>query len=67
MRAHTLFTGLEAAFTSFGDVPAEVIFDPMRAVVLRDLLLEEAQAAGRVAQRLKALTHPTLMIVDDVG
>jgi len=36
---------------------------------LADLVtsLEEAQAAGRLAQRLKTLTHPSLMIVDEIG
>ena len=29
--------------------------------------LEEAQAAGRLNQRLKALTHPALLIVDEIG
>ena len=29
--------------------------------------LEEAQAAGRLAQRLKALTHPSLLVVDEIG
>lgn len=29
--------------------------------------LEEAQAAGRLAARLKTLTHPSLMIVDEIG
>lgn len=36
----TLFTGLEAAFHAFGGVPAELLFDQMRAVVMRDLRLE---------------------------
>jgi len=36
----TLFAGLEAAFATFGGVPAELLFDQMRAVVLRDLRLE---------------------------
>jgi transposase len=35
----TLCAGLEAAFHSFGGVPAELLFDQMRAVVLRDLRL----------------------------
>jgi transposase len=35
----TLFTGLETAFAAFGGVPAELLFDQMRAVVLRDLRL----------------------------
>ena len=29
--------------------------------------LEEAQAAGRLAQRLKTLTHPSLTVVDEIG
>ena len=36
----TLFAGLEAAFAAFGGVPAELLFDQMRAVVLRDLRLD---------------------------
>jgi transposase len=36
----TLYAGLEAAFHSFGGVPAELLFDQMRAVVLRDLRLD---------------------------
>jgi len=36
----TLFTGLEAAFSAFGGVPAELLFDQMRAVVVRDLRLD---------------------------
>lgn len=36
---------------------------------LADLIhsLEEAQAAGRLQQRLKVLTHPTLLVVDEIG
>jgi DNA replication protein DnaC len=36
---------------------------------LADLVtsLEEAQAAGRLAARLKTLTHPSLMVVDEIG
>jgi DNA replication protein DnaC len=36
---------------------------------LADLItsLEEAQAAGRLAYRLRTLTHPPLMIVDEIG
>ncbi len=29
--------------------------------------LEEAQAAGRLNQRLKTLTHPALLVVDEIG
>jgi hypothetical protein len=29
--------------------------------------LEEAQAAGRVQARLKVLTHPALLVVDEIG
>jgi len=36
----TLFTGLEAAFAAFGGVPAELLFDQMRAVVVRDCRLD---------------------------
>jgi DNA replication protein DnaC len=36
---------------------------------LADLVtsLEEAQAAGRLAARLKTLAHPSLMVVDEIG
>lgn len=36
---------------------------------LADLIqsLEEAQAAGRLSQRLKTLTHPALLVVDEIG
>ena len=36
---------------------------------LADLItsLEEAQAAGRLQARLKVLTHPTLLVVDEIG
>jgi transposase len=36
----TLLTGLEAAFTSFGGVPRELLFDQMKAVITRDGRLE---------------------------
>lgn len=36
---------------------------------LADLItsLEEAQAAGRLHQRLKVLTHPALLVVEEIG
>nr|NIN10276.1 ATP-binding protein [Gemmatimonadales bacterium]NIN49067.1 ATP-binding protein [Gemmatimonadales bacterium]NIP06531.1 ATP-binding protein [Gemmatimonadales bacterium]NIS63749.1 ATP-binding protein [Gemmatimonadales bacterium] len=36
---------------------------------LADLIasLEEAQAAGRFGQRLRVLTHPSLLVVDEIG
>ncbi len=36
---------------------------------LADLItsLEEAQIAGRLSHRLKTLTHPTLLLVDEIG
>lgn len=36
---------------------------------LADLItsLEEAQAAGRFPQRLRVLTHPSLLVVDEIG
>ena len=36
---------------------------------LSDLItsLEEAQAAGHLGQRLKVLTHPALLVVDEIG
>lgn len=35
----TLFTGLEEAFGFFGGVPAELLFDQMKAVITKDLRL----------------------------
>ena len=37
--------------------------------IKRDLIdsLEEAQAAGRLNHRLKTLTHPALLVVDEIG
>jgi len=32
----TLFCGLEAAFAFFGGVPEELLFDQMKAVIIRD-------------------------------
>jgi len=29
--------------------------------------LEEAQAAGRLQARLKVLTHPAVLVVDEIG
>jgi transposase len=37
---HTLFAGLEQAFTCFGGVPRELLFDQMRSVILEDQRLE---------------------------
>jgi transposase len=37
---HTLFAGLEQAFSYFGGVPREVLFDQMKAVILEDQRLE---------------------------
>lgn len=36
---------------------------------LADLItsLEEAQAAGRLMARLKTLTHPAVLVVDEIG
>jgi DNA replication protein DnaC len=36
---------------------------------LADLItnLEEAQAAGKLAQRMKVLTHPAVLVVDEIG
>ena len=36
---------------------------------LADLItsLEEAQAAGKLSQRLKTLTHPAILVVDEIG
>jgi transposase len=36
----TLMTGLEEAFLAFGGVPAELLFDQMKAVITRDLRLQ---------------------------
>ena len=37
----------------------------MRAAAITSL--EEAQAAGRLARRLAVLTHPSLLVVDEIG
>jgi DNA replication protein DnaC len=36
---------------------------------LADLItsLEEAQASGKLQQRLKVLTHPAVLVVDEIG
>ena len=38
-------------------------------LTLSDLItsLEEAQTAGKLQQRLKVLTHPALLVVDEIG
>ena len=43
-----VFEGLEAAFTFFGGVPRELLFDQMKAVVTKD----ERAAGGRVGGRV---------------
>ena len=69
---------LEAAFEFFGGVPAELLFDQMKAVIEDEWpsggrLLENAEfvrfaaAAGRLARRLAVLTHPSLLVVDEIG
>jgi transposase len=47
----TVFTGLEAAFASFGGVPREILFDQMRAVIARDLRPE----GGRLVENAEFL------------
>jgi transposase len=47
----TVFTGLEAAFASFGGVPREILFDQMRAVITRDLRPE----GGRLIENAEFL------------
>lgn len=41
-----------------------VYYGTLAALILS---LEEAQAAGRLQQRLKVLTHPSLLVVDEIG
>lgn len=41
-----------------------VYYGTLAALILS---LEEAQAAGRLQQRLKILTHPSLLVVDEIG
>ena len=65
----TLVEGLEEAFRYFGGVPQELLFDPMKAVITRDLRLEGGRARaqcgvcslraslGRHATRLSALSR----------
>lgn len=48
---HTLFRGIEEAFTFFGGVPKELLFDQMKAVITRD---ERAQG-GRVVENMEFL------------
>ena len=44
------FEGLEAAFTFFGGVPRELLFDQMKAVVTKD----ERAAGGRVTENAES-------------
>lgn len=46
-----VFEGLEAAFTSFGGVPSELLFDQMKAVITRD----ERDSGGRVTENAEFL------------
>ena len=46
-----VFEGLEAAFTFFGGVPRELLFDQMKAVVTKD----EQAAGGRVTENAEFL------------
>jgi transposase len=39
----TLYSGLEEAFTFFGGVPKELLFDQMKAVITKDLRLQGGQ------------------------
>ena len=45
-----VFEGLEAAFTFFGGVPRELLFDQMKAVVTKD----ERAAGGRVTENAES-------------
>jgi transposase len=47
----TLFHGLEAAFTTLGGIPAEVLVDQMRAAITRDL----REAGGPLVENLEFL------------
>ncbi|MGH7445842.1 MAG: IS21 family transposase [Longimicrobiales bacterium] len=52
----TLITGLEDAFTFFGGVPQELLFDQMKTVITRDLRLEGG-ALVRNAEFLRFAHH----------
>lgn len=41
-----LFSGLEEAFTSFGGVPAELLFDQLKAVIIEDQRKRVGMAHG---------------------
>lgn len=45
-RMQEVFEGLEGAFTFFGGVPRELLFDQMKAVVIRD----ERETGGRITE-----------------
>ena len=46
-----VFEGLEAAFASFGGVPSELLFDQMKAVIVKD----ERSAGGRITENVEFL------------
>lgn len=46
-----VFEGLEAAFTFFGGVPRELLFDQMKAVIIKD----ERDAGGRISENIEFL------------
>ena len=46
-----VFEGLEAAFASFGGVPSELLFDQMKAVIVKD----ERSAGGRITENAEFL------------
>jgi len=46
-----VFEGLEAAFASFGGVPSELLFDQMKAVIVRD----ERDAGGQITENAEFL------------
>ncbi len=48
---HTLFSGLEQAFTFFGGVPREALFDQMKAVIVEDQRLN----GGALVENLEFL------------
>src|SRR5690606_41289626 len=52
----TLITGLEDAFTFFGGVPRELLFDQMKTVITKDLRLEGG-ALIRNAEFLRFANH----------
>src|SRR5690606_6794007 len=50
----TLFCGLEAAFAFFGGVPEELLFDQMKAVIIRD----DRLSGGRLVETRNSCVLP---------